>query len=109
VSHDHDLLTIPLTEITGGESSSNLSKSALRREKRKQKERLAADLSALKSILELESSGPRDVDATGDAGEASKGQPEAKSKSATTETVPGKIGESQRSKPLTKAQRKRAL
>jgi hypothetical protein len=98
-----------LTEITGGESSSNLSRSALRREKRKQKERLTADLSALKSILELESPGLRDVDATGDASEAPKGQAEAGSKSTATETVPGKIGESQRSKPLTKAQRKRAL
>jgi hypothetical protein len=100
-------LPIPLKGITGGESSSHLSTSTLRREKRKQKERLAADLSSLKSILELDSSGPRDVGATGDAGESSKGQPEAKS--TTAETVPGKIGESQRSKPLTKAQRKRAL
>lgn len=98
-----------LIEITGGESPPNLSRSARRREKRKQKERLAADLSALKSILELESSGPCDVDATGDAGEASKGQADARSKSTATVTVLSKIGESQRSKPLTKAQRKRAL
>ena len=98
-----------LTDITGGESSTNLSRSALRREKRKQKERLAADLSALKPILELESSGPRGVDATGGAGEVSEIQEEAKSKSTATETVPGKIGGSKRSKPLTKAQRKRAL
>jgi hypothetical protein len=109
VSHGHYLLTISFIEITGGEPSSNLSKSALRRQKRRQKERLAADLSSLKSVLELESSGSRDVDATGDGGEVSKGQAGAKSKLTTTETVPGRIGESQRLKPLTEAQRKRAL
>ena len=98
-----------LTEIAGGELSSNLSKSALRRQKRRQKERLAADLSGLKSVLELESPGPHDVDATGDGSEASKGPVGAISKLTSTETVPGRIGESQRSKPLTKAQRKRAL
>jgi hypothetical protein len=70
---------------------------------------LAADLSGLKNILELESSGPRDIEAPDDSGEASKVPTGAISKSATTETVPGRIGESQRSKPLTKAQRKRAL
>ncbi len=94
-----------LTEVTGGELSTNLSRSALRREKRKQKERLATDLSALKSVLELESSGPHDIDATGGANE----EAETKSKSTATETVPGMIGESKRSKPLTKSQRKRAL
>lgn len=98
-----------LTEITDGDSSSKLSKSALRRQKRRQKERLAADLSALKSVLELDEPGPRDLDATGDAGEASKGSTGAKLKAPMTDTVPGRIGESQRSKPLTKAQRMRAL
>ena len=98
-----------LTEVTGGELSTNLSRSALRREKRKQKERLVADLSSLKSILELESSGPRDIGTTGRTSEEAEAKSKSKSTATATETVPGKIGESKRSKPLTKAQRKRAL
>lgn len=68
---------------------------------------MVADLSTLKSILELESSGPRDIDATG--GTSEEAEAKSKSTATATETVPGRIGESKRSKPLTKAQRKRAL
>lgn len=86
------------------------SKSAQRRAKRREKERLAADMSEMDSVLRtviLDATSSQDIEPTSSF-TTEPSNSIAKRRKGTTEAN-GQIGESTRAKPLTKAQKKRAL
>lgn len=98
---DHN--TIDVAESLGQAAQS---KSALRRAKRREKERLAADMADMSAVLRTvieDSALPVEADL-----EPSADAPIGGRKPKTREPS-GRIGESGRTKPLSKQQKKRAL
>ncbi|CAG8668200.1 2140_t:CDS:2, partial [Acaulospora colombiana] len=87
------------------------SKSAQRRAKRRQKERLAADMSEMEQVLQTVIQDQPIVTSAAQQDDTEKGaatMPTAQ-KRPTDRDENGQIGESTRAKPLTKQQKKRAL
>lgn len=99
-----------LEHIAESQEQSVHSKSAQRRAKRREKERLAADMSEMDSVLRtviLDATSSQDIEPTSSF-TTEPSNSIAKRRKGTTEAN-GQIGESTRAKPLTKAQKKRAL
>ncbi|CAG7849074.1 SubName: Full=Uncharacterized protein {ECO:0000313/EMBL:CCA67076.1} [Serendipita indica DSM 11827] len=97
-------------DIAESQEQSVHSKSAQRRAKRREKERLAADMSEMDSVLRtviLDATSSQDIEPTSSF-TTEPSNSIAKRRKGTTEAN-GQIGESTRAKPLTKAQKKRAL